>query len=56
MLNIWRFFLLVLFSLSIFIPSVDAQGKNVYVVPIESTVEKGLARFFGESLRYSRDE
>ena len=49
-MKIWRFILLLLFSISVFIPFVSAQEKNVYVVPIESTVEKGLVAFLERAL------
>lgn len=49
-LKIWRFILLLLFSFSIFIPFASAKEKIVYVVPIESTVEKGLVAFLERAL------
>lgn len=45
----------MLFSVSIFIPTVAAKEKNVYIVPIESTVEKGLAVFLERALHKAEE-
>lgn len=49
-MKIWRFILLFLFFISVLIPVASAKEKNVYVVPIESTVEKGLVAFLERAL------
>ena len=49
-LKVWRFILLLLFSISVLVPIASAKEKNVYIVPIESTVEKGLVSFLNRAL------
>ncbi len=49
-MKIWRFILLLLFSISVIVPFASAKEKNVYLVPIESTVEKGLVSFLNRAL------
>ena len=49
-MKIWRFILLLLFSISVLVPFASAKEKNVYLVPIESTVEKGLVSFLDRAL------
>ena len=49
-MKIWRFILLLLFSISVLVPFASAKEKNVYIVPIESTVEKGLVSFLDRAL------
>ena len=49
-MRIWRIVFLFCISILLFVPFAVAKNHVVYVVPIEATVEKGLAAFLERAL------
>lgn len=54
-LRVWRFAFLLCISIFVLAPFASAKEKIVYIVPIESTVEKGLVSFLERALNTAEE-